>query len=375
MDQLNSFPILNAQFFQDHPVPIELYRAWQEAHPWNEKIIPVYQWKNLLYIAVSETPLRIPTIQGMEAKLVLTTSEAIKSVWQRFQQQVNSSIQDLVIEKFELQDSPPENDLQSLDLNSSSNAIENNSPEGLDLNLEINSNLENNSNLELELNPNALTPNENDFLNLTPNSMNPLPTPISNNSLDTPSMNANPENEEKTDPNIQALPSEFAETEFFQKIFEQLSYHFTKSMVLIVDNPRTTGVRPWKWDSQFHINTGSPQNYALDVPSPFRIVFRTQKPYHGFVVSNDINDKFFESWNDNSTPDHLTLFPIIINDDVKAMILSLGEKSADNKSSLNLTAKMANEISSFFEKHPESLNAFKNNSSLGNKGPSSSSAA
>ena len=55
----------------------------------------------------------------------------------------------------------------------------------------------------------------------------------------------------------------------------------------------------------------------------------------------------------------MTLYPVTVNDshgdDVKAMILCIGEKSADNKNSLSLTGKMALEVALFLENHPEVL--------------------
>ncbi len=370
MNQSMSFPILNQQFFQDHPVPVELYRAWEDAFRWSEKILPVYQWKNLLYIAVSEAPTQWPQIDGMEAKIVLTTAEALKQCWAQFQNQVykplgnqNSSEPTPKAPESLLQDSQSaisvsENldmaDIEQLEgLDKVSHPMNQNNaeaPEGFSIDsYQPSSTTLGASDPELILDTQPV----NDNLNAHSHPAK-MKSPAK-----VPTDEAPTDIDEKTDPNIKDLPAEYVETEFFQKVFEQLSYHFTKSMVLIVDDPRSVGVRPWKWDSQFHVNTGSPQSYPLDVASPFRIVYRTQKPYHGYLVSNDINDRFFENWNDNVTPDHMTLYPVTVNDshgeDVKAMILCIGEKSADNKNSLSLTGKMALEVALFLENHPEVL--------------------
>ena len=378
MNQSMSFPILNQQFFQDHPVPVELYRAWEDAFRWSEKILPVYQWKNLLYIAVSEAPAQWPQIDGMEAKIVLTTAEALKQCWAQFQNQVYKPVSaynhpDTTLQAPEFSHQAPEFLLQdshsAISLSDNSGVADIEQLEGLDkISLPVSKNNENApdgfsiDSYQPSSAPSAATDHEL-LMDLQPEVGHNLSSSLTPDKIKSPANVSTDEVpadiDEKTDPNIKDLPAEYAETEFFQKIFEQLSYHFTKSMVLIVDDPRSVGVRPWKWDSQFHVNTGSPQSYPLDVASPFRIVYRTQKPYHGYLVSNDINDRFFENWNDNVTPDHMTLYPVTVNDshgdDVKAMILCIGEKSADNKNSLSLTGKMALEVALFLENHPEVL--------------------
>jgi hypothetical protein len=141
---------------------------------------------------------------------------------------------------------------------------------------------------------------------------------------------------------------------FPDSVFTELNYHFQKTMILLVEGD---SVKPWKWDSHFHKGPAQIDQINLKNPSAFRIVMRTQKPYHGYVVSNEVTDKFFDDWNSSNTPEHLTVVPVVSKDNVVAMILSVGEKSSDNKNSLQLAEKVAREVSSQLENHPEILKA------------------
>jgi GAF domain-containing protein len=76
------------------------------------------------------------------------------------------------------------------------------------------------------------------------------------------------------------------------------------------------------------------------------VVHRTHKPFHGYVVPNDLNNKFFAQWNASQTPEHLTIAPVMIDDHVIGMLLAIGEKTADTKACLHLAESLANSIAS-----------------------------
>lgn len=123
-------------------------------------------------------------------------------------------------------------------------------------------------------------------------------------------------------------------------IFKQLSRQFSKSMLLRKEGNALT---PWQWDSHFQ-SPAQTQPITLGVPSPFRIVQRTMRPYHGYVVPGEVQEKFFDEWNSSQIPDHLTIAPIVANDEVLGMLLCVGEKNINPKASLELCENMAAEI-------------------------------
>lgn len=133
-----------------------------------------------------------------------------------------------------------------------------------------------------------------------------------------------------------------------QEIFKELKYHYSKAMILIKEQGH---VKPWKWDSEFHPLNKEVSKYALSTPSPFRIVDRTHKSYHGYVVANDISDRFFEEWNESKTPMQLTVSPVLNNEQVVAVLLAIGDKNANTKKSLQLCESLALKLSQYFKTH------------------------
>lgn len=129
---------------------------------------------------------------------------------------------------------------------------------------------------------------------------------------------------------------------WMEQIFKDLESKFQKSMILLKKGER---VRAWKWDHNFGPSSMVSSGISLIRPSPFRIVARTKKPYHGYVVPSDIADKFFGEWNDYITPEHMTIAPILVGDHVIGMLLAIGAKvSGDTKEALSLAEKEANSI-------------------------------
>lgn len=159
-------------------------------------------------------------------------------------------------------------------------------------------------------------------------------------------------NSEITRISIQALKSAPIETmgTWIEKLFAELGSHYKKSMILLKSGDQ---VKPWKWDSNFKSSTPSVTSISLLQPSPFRIVHRTHKPFHGYVVPNELNDKFFAQWNDSTTPEHLTIAPVMIEDHVIGMLLAIGNKSADTKACLQLTETLADGIAKQIKATPK----------------------
>ncbi|MCX7979255.1 MAG: GAF domain-containing protein, partial [Bdellovibrionaceae bacterium] len=126
-----------------------------------------------------------------------------------------------------------------------------------------------------------------------------------------------------------------------EKTFTALRTHFTRSYLLASDNDEGKFL-PIQWEGGATPNTVSP--IPLERPSIFRIVAKTHKPYHGYIVPNDINEKFFDDWNNSQIPDHVTIVPILMRDQLLGVLVSIGEKSAFTSASLKFAEKCASQL-------------------------------
>jgi len=126
--------------------------------------------------------------------------------------------------------------------------------------------------------------------------------------------------------------------------FNQFKTFFKKSMLLAIgDKDRL--VKPLMWDGGFDVKKPQISEFDLKTPSIFKIVSGTQKPYHGYVIINDLNESFFESWNHGQIPDHVTIVPLLDGDLVVGMLMGFGEKSNYNKSVLQFSENIARGLS------------------------------
>ncbi|KHD88918.1 MAG: hypothetical protein OM95_07225 [Bdellovibrio sp. ArHS] len=123
-------------------------------------------------------------------------------------------------------------------------------------------------------------------------------------------------------------------------ILSEMKVHFEKSMILTLDEQETQ-LTAFAWDENFQGMKDTSMRFPLRTPSIFNIVASTQKPFHGYISLNEINEKFFEDWNQGRIPDHVTISPIIINEKLVGMLMGFAEKSAYNKTSLNLAEKLS----------------------------------
>lgn len=126
--------------------------------------------------------------------------------------------------------------------------------------------------------------------------------------------------------------------------FQQMKTFFKKSMLLAIgDKDRL--VKPILWDGGFDVQKAAIPEFNLKTPSIFKVVSGTQKPYHGYIVPNDLNESFFEAWNHGQIPDHVTIVPLMDGDHVVGMIMGFGEKASYNKNVLSFTENVAKGLS------------------------------
>lgn len=127
-------------------------------------------------------------------------------------------------------------------------------------------------------------------------------------------------------------------------ICDPMKNRFQKYMLLSVSESGDE-IIPVLWTENF--NTGhTPGSYVFPIPNPciFKIVSGTMKPFHGYITPNETNEKFFEDWMQGQIPDHVTIVPIIVKDQMIGMVMAIGEQSCFNLPTLKFTEKIAAEI-------------------------------
>jgi len=125
-----------------------------------------------------------------------------------------------------------------------------------------------------------------------------------------------------------------------KQVLSEMKAHFDKAMILTLDEQETQ-LTAFAWDENFQGIKDTSMRVPLKTPSIFNIVASTQKPFHGYISLNEINEKFFEDWNQGRIPDHVTITPIVVNEKLVGMLMGFAEKSAYNKVSLNLAEKLS----------------------------------
>jgi hypothetical protein len=133
-------------------------------------------------------------------------------------------------------------------------------------------------------------------------------------------------------------------TQKVTQVLAQMKAHFEKTLILSIDD-RESSLAAFAWDDSFKEVLDKNARIPLKTPSIFNIVAATQKPFHGYISINEVNEKFFEEWNFGIIPDHITITPIVVGEQLVGMVVGLAQKSAFNKATLTFAEKVSNEFS------------------------------
>jgi len=79
-------PILNSRFWTEMSPDLQILQNWSTLATWSESMLPIYEWEDLLYIAVSD-PKIIPPSLLHNPRLVFLQSEKVhlQAQWQKSQ--------------------------------------------------------------------------------------------------------------------------------------------------------------------------------------------------------------------------------------------------------------------------------------------------
>jgi hypothetical protein len=114
--------------------------------------------------------------------------------------------------------------------------------------------------------------------------------------------------------------------------FTRMKNDFDQCMVLVYRNEKLV---PAYWDTTWVLANNAPPPIDLTGASIFRIVLDTKSPYHGYVAPCPVNDSFFAAWNQRRYPDHVTMVPMIQNNEIVGMVLGLTSRAKGAMVNLN----------------------------------------
>ena len=100
----------------------------------------------------------------------------------------------------------------------------------------------------------------------------------------------------------------------------------------------------WAWDERWKPAKAAQKLVSVKEPSPFRIVFETQTPYHGYLVENKITHQFFDHWNEGKMPDHMSIVPILDGENLIGMLLGITYALKANRSKLEDVEAVAQKV-------------------------------
>lgn len=121
-----------------------------------------------------------------------------------------------------------------------------------------------------------------------------------------------------------------------------LAYNFYNKIMLLIVNSNETAT-PVHWDQHF-----KPKGVAAPIPlfqpSPFRIAYRTNKPFHGKTHTNPILQKFSADWLNGESIYFLTITPLLAEGTTFALLLGIADNDIDQRDSLNNFIGVTEEI-------------------------------
>jgi hypothetical protein len=395
-------PVLSEKFFQIHTPQRELYKKWQKVHKWTKECLPVAEWDGVLIVACLEIPENYASANP--TTFVLTSYEVLDQTWATYTKSEDDNFFDAHGE-FILKDNAASEQSSEKMAKVSVEEEASGVPEGLfgdspapkiepltsltktelipfqPMNSEVTKEFK--VEIENEPAPIAKQPTAMHTTKKGPRTSETLMVTIDektkiDNFAAYEGMEEVADHEvqfpdkKQISPIVNVTTGEFPSAPvkptmnpadsaayFLEKVrkqgqdpfdkeviasFQHMKTFFKKSMLLAISN-KDRSVKPILWDAGFEQKAIGTE-FNLKTPSIFKIVNGTQKPYHGYVVPNDLNESFFETWNHGQIPDHVTIVPLMDGDHVIGMIMGFGEKASYNKNVLQFTENLAKGLSS-----------------------------
>lgn len=359
---------LQEEYFSQSPNSHLWEKLASIAH-WSEWMIPVAEWDGVIFIACTEP---LPHIEwNFPIQYLLAPASGLQHIWKQLHQSPTSLLSDLPVVSEdifpELPDElapPPEpaglhlkTSIPSEKTAPKENLPESEPPMGIKLDFDLSglsSEALNNfpllpqENPETEHNPSGLQlgtenhavtevheiPQESFLQDEIPTGAFPLENLNINESIPDNASNESSNSGKAQDiPHYNLLPNPPVSIDKCQNedqvvayAFQQMRAKFERSMALLFEGEK---LRPWKWDNDWKPSSSNAlAAFDIDTACIFRVVKRTQMPYHGYIINNELNGLFFRHWGYSELPPHVTISPIKYNSHLVGMVLSVGKKEA-----------------------------------------------
>lgn len=369
-----NLPYVQSEYFKTQLPPSQDWKDWKNEYKWSPEIVPLGLWDGHLLVACLQVPLQFPV--SLHPVFVLADFPNIEKTYSYYvnsekgssqaktkplevkqETQTNAVVDQTFNKNFELTDLPDASEgqnseellsleespqLEGLDLNIGSTSAPDstaNSMENLDLSLQENTspssieglNLTNTSSLKREDSLGQRTKTEIDISTALH-----LPDKIL-------------EEMNKGMPLFIALKKEYTQQfeNFTQEIFTKNKGIYEKMILFSVD-PSESYTVPVSWTDSIAPRNKNIETIPLADPSIFKIVSSTIKSYHGYVVLNETNEKFFDFWNLGQVPGNITMCPIIVKNKIVGFLMGLGEPNAYNWNILKKMESITTEVTLFF---------------------------
>lgn len=359
------YPVLRDDFFKDVTANPEFWAKWKPQGPWSQSVVPLYEWEGILYVGVSSTEQL--KIQG-HWYLLNAKPELLANHWYEYQK-----LEDLHISATKNLPPQPQQPFkppqipQTKFLEKESLALS--EVTRSDSGLTENTGLTQSKILDLPdglLIENPLPKPKNNESTSDENSMNPLllentntkskvPTdePFDSDSVVSSLLELDPDPSHETTRAASAQARPPSPTNDWVHLWSMLEKKFEHSVVFLLREGKAI---PWKWDPRFQY-VPSGLSYSIEIPSPFRIVHSTHKPYHGFMVQSSTMDLVYKTWNAGTYPEHLTLTPILSGEIMLGFLMNWGSKNLDTTDTLLYAEEATAMISRIIAKRPDLIKA------------------
>ncbi len=287
-----SFAVLDPSFFAQNPFDPAFAKKWERIGKWHEHFFPIYEWDGMVYVAFSgDQPGKVKKV--IPVVFVQCDAETLARAFRGEKSESPS-------QPAALQAAP-----DGLELFSSPEPVE----EKTEVSVSTQMASEMPDGLSLQTQPSIFA------------ELEAPPAPKSTARI------------ERT----ATSPSMTLSSHDIEDIFQKMTFHFSKAMLLRVDGDQAL---PVKWSGTFVVPK-NPTPVTFETPSPFRIAFKTQKPFHGKVHASPVGDMFFNEWNAGSVPDHLTIVPILQEERLIGFLLGMGNHESSTRLALAATEKLA----------------------------------
>ena len=305
------------------------FEAWSSFHQWTSACCPIYQWDDILYVGCL-SPEGLPDM--MEIRPILCAAQPLLEFWTR--QQTTSHNQSHG--DFTVDPSAP-----TIPIDSSSFDFAN-------INLGPTVPIHG---------PKTSTPANHGKDKKAEKKETPLPPVGQPFNIDFTMSDVSPLDLSGTKTHIPNGANKAAKAEkkqimgvaktnpWSEKIFAEMGTHFTSKMIVV---KMDEGFVPRYWSAEW--NPKTPQNCPfLNVADAniFKIAFKSQRPFHGKISTNPVNDAFFSFWLDGECPEQITVQPVVSDNKVIAMIVGVPNEEQNQRQILQLLNDLSHETAKY----------------------------